>query len=243
MGGIYGIFRRDGAPIPLPALETMRAAMAQWGRDGGDLWRNGPAGLGQLRTFSTPEAPFESLPRIQDGIAFTAAGRVDNRDELIADLRLRISDWNTQYATRNMQSPIPDGDILFAAYLKWGEAAPQRIYGDWAFAAWHPAERELFLARDHFGNTALYYYAGPRVLAFASDRRALLALNLAPIEMDELYLAQVLVSWPAYHGERTIHTPIRRLPPAHCLTVTPERLDLRQYLHLENTPELRLPTR
>jgi asparagine synthase (glutamine-hydrolysing) len=81
------------------------------------------------------------------------------------------------------------------------------------------------------------------VFAFASDRRALLALNLAPLAMDELYLAQVLISWPAYHGERTIHTPIKRLPPAHTLTVTPDRLDVRQYWFLEQTPELRLKRR
>jgi len=221
----------------------MRAAMSYWGRDGGEQWHNGPTGLGQLRTFTTPEAPFENLPRFQDGIAFTAAGRVDNRDELIADLRLRISDWNTQYATRNTPSPIPDGDLLFRAYRKWNHDAPQHIYGDWSFAAWYPREQKLFLARDHFGNTSLYYYLDHRVLAFASDRQALLALNLAPVEMDELYLAQVLVSWFAYHGERTIHKPIKRLPPAHTLAVTPERGDLRQYWRLEDTPELQLPKR
>jgi asparagine synthase (glutamine-hydrolysing) len=239
MSGIYGIIRHDGAPVALPDLETMRAAMAHWSRDGGDLWYNGPSGLGQLRTFTTPEARFESLPRAENGIVFTAAGRVDNRDELIANLRLTVG----SFGATNHQSPIPDGDLLLAAYQKWGQSASERIYGDWAFAAWHPAERKLFLARDHFGNTSLYYYANPRVFAFASDRRALLALNLTPVEMDELYLAQILVSWFAYHGERTIHSSFKRLPPAHTLTITPERLDVRQYWYLEHTPELRLPKR
>lgn len=34
--------------------------------------------------------------------------------------------------------------------------------------------------------------------------------------------------------------PIRRLSPAHCLTVTPDRLDVRQFWRLEDTLELRL---
>ncbi|TRZ84074.1 asparagine synthetase B [bacterium] len=243
MSGIFGIFHRDGSPVAASTIETMRGAMHDWARDGGNVWLKGCAGLGQARTFATPEAQFEHLPYVdaQRGFVFTAVGRVDNRDELPADLRLLIDD--RQSTIGNNKSAITDGDLLFLAYRNWGEDGVKRIYGDWAFAAYHPAERKLFLARDHFGNTSLYYYADARVFAFASERRALLALNLAPMPMDELYLAQVLISWPAYHGERTILTPLKRLPPAHTLTVTPERLDVRQYWFLEHTPELSLKRR
>jgi len=256
MSSIFGIFHRDDRPVVPSALETMRQSMADWGRDGGGLWWEGPAGLGQALFFNTPEARYERLPRLDadGGIVLTAAARVDNREELIRDLRLEIDDWNARdqqslrsaldkSPTSNCQSSIPDGELVLRAYRRWGEDCVTRIYGDWAFAVWHPAERRLFLARDHLGNTALYYYADPRVFAFASSRQALLALNPAPSKMDELYLAQVLISWPAYHGERTIHTPLRRLPPAHCLTVTRDRLDMRQYWRLEDTPIRRLPRR
>ncbi|MBI5052733.1 MAG: asparagine synthetase B [Chloroflexi bacterium] len=240
MSGLFGIFHRDGSPVSPATLVTMRAAMAHWGRDGSDIWLDGCAGLGQARTFSTPEAQYEHLPRFDSsrGIAFTAAGRVDNREELIRDWGLEIGD-----SISNLQSPIPDGDFIFHAYLKWGEDCVKHIYGDWAFAAWHPNERKLFLARDHYGNTALYYYADSRLFAFASSPQALLALDLAPIEFDELYLAQVLVVWTAYHGERTIHKPIHRLPPAHTLTVTPQHLNTQQYWRLEDTPLPHLPKR
>ena len=225
-------------------VETMRAVMGDWGCDGGGVWRDGSAGLGQTLFLNTPEAHYERLPCIDaSGLVFTAAARVDNRSDLIADCGLQFADSNHQSITCNQQPVITDGELIFQAYRRWGENCVKRIYGDWAFAVWHPVERRLFLARDHFGNTALYYYADPRVFAFASERRALLALNLAPIEMDELYLAQVLISWIAYHGERTIHAPIKRLPPAHTLTATPDRLDVRQYWFLEQTPELRLKCR
>ncbi len=68
----------------------------------------------------------------------------------------------------------------------------------------------------------------------------MLKLNLSPVELDELYLAQILVSWPAYHGERTIHKQIKRLPPAHYVTVTQESVEVRQYWQVEDTPELLL---
>ena len=102
---------------------------------------------------------------------------------------------------------------------------------------------EAVYCEDHYGNTSLYYYVDTGVFAFASSYKALLALDLAPIEMDELYLAQVLVSWQAYHGERTIYNPIKLLPPSHCLTVTHDRMDVHRYWRLEDTTELRLPKR
>jgi asparagine synthase (glutamine-hydrolysing) len=234
MSGIFGIFQRDGLPVTPPALAAMRAAMVDWGSDGGNVWHDGSAGLGQTLFITTPEAQSERLPRIDasSGLAFTAAARVDNRRELISNLALD-----------GRSSVISDGELVLQAYRRWGEDCVARIYGDWSFAAWQSVERKLFLARDHFGNTALYYYADAHIFAFASTRQALLVLNLTPIELDELYLAQLLISWPAYHGERTIHKPIRRLPPAHCLTVTPIRLAVRQYWRLEDTPTLQLRCR
>ena len=235
MSGIFGIVRRDGEALEPSVLETMRRSTTDWGPDGSAVWRNGPAGLGQARLFSTPQARLERLPYVDPtrGIVFTAAARVDNREELGRLLGIPSPDHND----------LPDSEFLWRAYLRWGEQCPARIFGDWAFAAWHPAERKLFLARDHFGNTSLFYCANARVFAFASGRQPLLDLNLTPIELDELYLAQILVSWTAYHSERTIHKPIRRLPPAHTITVQPDRLEVRQYWRLEDTPELQLPSR
>jgi len=234
MSGIFGIYQREGSPAAPDALADMRSAMAHWGRDGSAVWQAGCAGLGQARTFCAPEAQFEHLPYFDDaqGLAFTAAARLDNRDELISIL-----------APQKSPATIPDSDLVVQAYLKWGSECVQHMYGDWSFAAWHPQERKLFLARDHFGNTALYYYADAQFFAFASERRALLALHLPPLEMDELYLAQVLTSWPAYHGERTIYRSIRRLPPAHTLSVTPEDQQPQLYWRMEDTPLLRLPRR
>jgi asparagine synthase (glutamine-hydrolysing) len=236
MNRIFGYLQRDSASVAPFTIETQRL-MDEWTLDGGDVLRNGPAAIGQMmRRFSAPDTVYTRISLSDaESILFVAAGRVDNRQELIAN----CGSWVAGYE----KSEIPDSEVIRLAYNKWGEDCPKRIYGDWSFAAWHPREYRLFLARDHFGNTSLYYYADQNKFAFASDRKTLLAMNLAPIKMDELYLAQVLVSWPAYHGERTIHTPIKRLPPAHCITITPERIDVRRYWRLEDTPELRLARR
>jgi asparagine synthase (glutamine-hydrolysing) len=235
MSGIFGVVQRKGAILAPTPLDRMRRSMANWAPDGGSTWNDRYAGLGQARLFSTPESHYDCLPRMDpaSGISFTAAARVDNREELGHLLDISLPE----------QAELPDTEFLFRAYLRWGQDCPRHVFGDWAFAAWHPMERKLFLARDHYGNTSLFYRADAQILAFASSPRALLDLNLAPAELDELHLAQVLVSWTACHGERTIHHSIRRLPPAHTLTVTPHAVNVSQYWRLEDTPALRLPRR
>jgi asparagine synthase (glutamine-hydrolysing) len=231
LSGIFGVARRDGGPLEDSSLERLRDVLPPWGPDGFGLWRDGSAGLGQARARSTPEAGTEQFPLDDSraGFAFTAAARLDNRDELLRE--------------HSLPGAASDEELVLACYRRWADRAPERLLGDWSFAAWHPSERRLFLARDHFGTGAIYYRAERDLLAFAPSQRALLAFAPAKAELDELYLAQYLISWTAYYGERTTHPAILRLPPAHTLTLTPERLSVRCYWRMEEVTPLRLRRR
>lgn len=208
----------------------MRSAMQEWGPDRNGTWHKGAAGLGSLTLFNTPEAVHEQLPlESPQGFVLTAEARLDNRDELCAELAIAAAD----------RGALPDGSLILRAYERWGEHTPQHLIGDWSFAAWHPEQKRLFLARDHFGNTSLYYYHDDRRFAFASSRRALLTLGI-PRRLNEFYLACVLVSWSAHHGSQTIELDMHRLPPAHTLKMQEGRLQIDQYWRLEDTPLLHL---
>ncbi len=229
MIGIFGIFNRNGAPVSPETVQTMRSAMAYWGPDGGDTWLEGCCGLGHLLLHNTPEARYEQLPRWIAGpdIAFTATARIDNRAELCRRFDIPA----------DAQPTTPDSELMLRAYLRWGEACADHLLGDWSFAVWQPEKRRLFLARDHHGNTALYTYADRDRFVFASTKKALLALAVVPKQLNELRLAQILVSWPG-DGVQTVHQGIERLPPAHTLTVTPQAAQKRRYWYLEDTPQL-----
>ena len=180
MSGIFGIFHRDGTPVERERLEAMREAMDYWGPDGFGLWdrrlcRSGAVAICQL---SGSEARKSPLADTESSVVFTAEGRVDNRADLGRDLGIPIGRFHE----------MPDSEFMRRAFLQWGENCAARIYGDWPFAAWHPKEYRLFWRGDHFGNTSLYYYADEKVFAFATSRNALLSLDLAPMELDELYL-------------------------------------------------------
>jgi asparagine synthase (glutamine-hydrolysing) len=229
VSAIYGLLRLDGAPVDDQDLATMAEAMAHWGPDGGGVWSDGPAGLGQLVLATAREAVHEAGPiAVAGGAAIvTAAARLDNHGDLCGELGL--------------ERDAADGRVVAAAYERWGGEAVRRLYGDWAFAAWHPCERRLVLARDHYGNTALYHHFDGTTFAFASSQHALLALPHVPRRLDELRLAQYLAAW-LDDGVGTLHAGIERLPPAHRLRVDRGRLTRDEYWRPEEAPAVRLPS-
>ncbi|MCA9945064.1 MAG: asparagine synthetase B [Ardenticatenaceae bacterium] len=232
MSGIFGIFHLDNSPVDDADLSKMAEAMGHWGPDGRSQIKSGPVGLGQLMLHNTPQAHLEQLPRTTaSGLLLTAEARLDNRPEL-------CQMFNIPHPDREQTT---DSQLIELAYEKWGEDCPDHLLGDWSFAIWNPQTRRLFLARDHQGNTAIYYYQDKMRFIFASSREALLALGV-PRRLNELYLAQVLISWSAHYGERSIDLDIFRLCSAHAMTITQEKTAVWRYWRLEDTPELHLPT-
>jgi asparagine synthase (glutamine-hydrolysing) len=211
---IFGIVNRDGTPLPATAS----------GRFGGRTVNDGTAALGESSERNCV------LFRDPAGNLFLAAGSVDNRRELAGELGLPLGNAG-------------DGELLWDAWRRWGDESPGHIQGRWIIAVWNPAERRLFVARDRAGNSVLYYHENPRFFAFSTSRRALMSLDLPKLEMDELLLAQLLVSWPSSTWGQTMHVQIRSLLPGHVLSVRAERVEVRRYWHLEATPELVLRRR
>lgn len=232
MNTILGLLNLDGAPASIEELDAMQAALAFWALDGAQAWRNGQVGLGCLQAGSTPQAAGERLPlyHAASGLALTAGARLDNRAELIERL-----DVEAIIPTR----PVTDVELILYAYLHWGEDCVSHLDGDWHFAVWDERQRRLFLARDHHGNTGLYYYHDAQRFYFASSKKALLAIDAIPKKPNLLRIAQLLTAWPG-DGVQTGYERIFRLPPAHCMGVSPGGVNIRRYWFPENVSELHL---
>ena len=174
---------------------------------------------GEFTTFGGPISTHN-----ESGTVCVGSARIDNRGELITQLAL------TSQAT--------DLELLHHAYLKWHDDCAERIFGDWSFAVWDRESRELFVARDHFGFTSIFYYLDDDQFAFASDLGVLLEMGLVAPSVNELFIAHRLTSWPQTDGGITAYNDVHRLPPAHLMTVNPTTVSIRQYWYLERTPEL-----
>lgn len=233
MSGIFGIFRFDDAPVLRSDLEGMSEAMAFYGSDGGGIWQEGGSGarvgLGSRLRHVTPEDIFDSQPRIAQGRVLVSTGRLDNREELAEALGLSARE----------AAQMPDSALILAANQKWGEACVDHLVGDWSFAAWDSLEQRLLVARDHHGNTGLYWHQDGHRLVFATSLKALLALANTPKNPDLLKLAQILTAWSG-DGIRTSYEGIQSLPPAHLLKVSRRGHEPRRYWFPESAEPLRL---
>ncbi|MBD0318781.1 MAG: asparagine synthetase B, partial [Gemmatimonadetes bacterium] len=230
MSAIFGFAHLDGEPALADSLPAMDAALASWGPDGRGAWRDGPCALGHRLLHNTPESLAERMPLAgRGGVVLVAAARLDDRDGLFHALGV----------PHEARAAMPDGELVLRAYERWGEECPSRLLGDWALAAWDPERRRLFVARDQYGQTALYYHASPRFFAFASGHAALFALPRVPRRLNELHLAEVFFGWPG-DGTATLWEEVKRLPPAHCLTVSEAGLAVREYWRPQDAPQIRL---
>jgi asparagine synthase (glutamine-hydrolysing) len=231
VSGICGIVRLDGRPAQ--GLDGMLAFLQRRGPDGTRAYQNGPVALGHTLLATTPEALHEALPWTHEGTGctITADARLDNRDELIAALGLPA-----------VGRVVGDGEIILEAYLRWGEGCPGRLLGDWAFAIWDPRERRLLAARDQMGLRRLAYAHVPgRILAFATEPRAVRAAPDVPQVLDEGKIADFLEdARDEIDAVSTLYAAVRRVPPAHLLTVGPDGIAIRRYWSLEPRPPLRL---
>ena len=229
MSGIVGIYYLDGRPVEREHLGRMVDILAHRGPDGADVWCEGSVGLGHRMLWTTPESLLEKLPFANRGNVITADARIDNRDELISALSL----------DDRPAEKITDSQLILAAYEKWGESCPEHLLGDFAFAIWDGRKQILFCARDHFGVKPFYYYSSKQAFVFASEIKALLCLPEVPRQINEVRIADYLVSM--FHDTAiTSYLDIFRLPPAHRMTVSRKGIQLQSYWSLDPSRELRL---
>ncbi len=232
MSAIFGILSLDGAPTDQETLRRLGGALAHRGEGPPRQWVDADAALGCCHLPTTPEAVGEAMPFVHaaSGVVVTADVRLDNREDLIAALGLDALPG----------VPLTDGALLAEAYLRWGEACPERLRGDFAFALWDPRHRRFFAARDHFGVKPFYYVAEPRRFAFATEPRALLGLPGVSQEVDLTTLAVSLANL-SDGSDRTFHRAVRSLRHAETLVVTPDGLRTHRYYRPD--PERRLVLR
>ncbi|MEA2338528.1 MAG: hypothetical protein QOE82_2535, partial [Thermoanaerobaculia bacterium] len=201
MSGFGGVIRLDERPLAEADARRMRDAIEHRGGDGSGSWSDSRATLLHAMLQTTPESVDEPQPHREGDLVITADLRIDNRAELGFD------------------EAIGDAALVLAAYRRWGSECVRHLEGDFAFAIWDSRERALFCARDPFGVKPFVYSHLPgKLFAFASEVRALLALEEMPRQVDEKRIADYL----SIHFDdvaRTFFRAIQRLPGGCTLTL------------------------
>ncbi len=226
-----GIYFRDSRTADPSLLKFMMKALGHRGPDDSHFWNEGPAGLGHVMLWTTPESLHEKLPLADEssGTVITADARIDNRDDLIVAL------WGSGEPAKS----ISDSQIILGAYQKWGERCPERLVGDFAFCIVDRRCHMVFCARDASGDRPFYYYLSDKIFLFGSEIQALFALPEVPKQLNETMVGDYLIGM--FDDQViTFYKEIRRLPPGHSITIGPDWRRIQCYWSLDPGKELRL---
>ncbi len=170
---------------------------------------DGVLALGRNLFATLPEDRHDRGPQTRSHFRLVADVRLDNRPELARRLGLPAAEHRQ----------VSDAALLFEALLTWGAAAVDYLTGEYAFAFWDAASRELLLGRDLLGLRPLCYHRGPNFFAFASMPSGLHALQQVPNELNTEFLRESLALLPR-SGSGTAFKHVERVEPAHLLRVT-----------------------
>jgi len=220
MSGIVGIVQQSG-PVDRKLLTEMTDYLAFRGPDAQKTWCDGTVGFGHALLSTSRGAEKELQPASLDGeVWITADARLDARAELIAELEAKGCP-KLNGATH--------AQLILHAHQVWGDECVAHLLGDFVFAIWDGRRRKLFCARDHLGIKPFYYAHLTDSLAFSNTLNCLRFHPGVSDQLNELAIADFLLFEANQDVATTAFANIRRLPPAHTLTLSEGVLRIARY--------------
>lgn len=235
MSGICGIVSFGSHDVPKAHLDLMVQAARFRAVDGCHTWSGNGAALAQLAHFLTPQSAqgsyphSEPIPESVHTLHLVANARIDNRDELLAELQRKGI----------LRSDDPtDEELILGAYRQWGDRCGSRLIGDFAFAVWDTERRRLFAARDPMGMRTLYVRREPGRLIFASEAQQIVRLPGVPRRLFEPAVAGHLAG-PYGRNDWSFYEGVEQLSPGHSLAADASGVRTWRFWDVDPSNELR----
>jgi asparagine synthase (glutamine-hydrolysing) len=199
----FGRWNFDGqAPAP-EYIEKVGSALAPYGPDANERYSKDGVSILYRAFHTTNESRREVQPHVSpSGVTITWDGVLDNRKELISDLRNFLTLDST------------DLSIVAAAYEKWGDECLGKLIGDWALSVWNPRDRTLLLAKDPIGTHQLYYSIEKDHVVWCTVLDPLVRFAGKTFTICDEYIAGwfLVPAFPAAH--LTPYVGIHNVPPS-----------------------------
>jgi asparagine synthase (glutamine-hydrolysing) len=235
MSGFFGVFCSHGEEVSADLLRRAEARLQF--RKPDEIFTKTDRGLGtcfaRMDVATGRQAEMQPV-WLGDRYALLGDVRLDAREELSEALQRR-----EKFTARQ----TTDEELLLRAWATWGEAALEKLLGDFSFALWDRAEQVLWCARDFVGARPFFYAAFPGGVAFSNTLQCVREVREIGDDVDEIFIADMLLRGTSSVGARTVWRDIRRLKPGYRLRVTERGVDTKRFLTLpiEKPLELRDP--
>jgi asparagine synthase (glutamine-hydrolysing) len=126
-----------------------------------------------------------------------------------------------------------DTEVLLKSYIYFGKNVCKYLNGIFGFAIWDAKNKELFLARDHFGIKPLYYTIRNENFIFASEIKAILRHPDVRAAINEEGICELFGIGPAHSPGKTPFKDIYEVKPAHYIVLNEDEFYSCEYWKLE----------
>ncbi len=224
MCGIAGIYQLDGKPVSASILQDMCDVIKHRGPDGEGQYLDGPVGLGhrRLRIIDLSEAGKQPMSNEDGTVWITFNGEIYNFLELRADLLRK----GHQFSSKT------DTEVMIHLYEEQGPAFLGYLRGMFSLALWDSKKQQLLLARDRLGIKPLVYALDGQKLIFASEIKSLLRYPDVDRTLDYEAIGDYF-TYAYIPDPKTIYRSVRKLPPAHYMTVDSQGVHIVRYWTLQ----------
>ena len=229
MSAFAVIYERSNTPVQAGVLERVMERLKHRGPDGRDAALAGHIAMGHWHFWTTPEEVEERQPLQLSGLPFKIVldGRLDNRPELISDLKLDSTQGKL----------LSDAVLILHAYDRWGENCFEHFVGEYALVLLDQQRDELICARDALGDRTLFYATNGTRMVIASEPWAVAGADNSRIELNESTVAHFF-SRKAIEDGQTFFRGIYELPPAHVMVSNASGDRHRRYWHPDSSKQL-----
>jgi asparagine synthase (glutamine-hydrolysing) len=256
MCGIFGTWHIDGKQVDLIKTRRVTTLLQHRGPDDeGYLFINTKSGRWEARRGKDTMLGLQ-MPHVEEGLKYSYNMALGFRRLSIIDLSFgghqpMSSEDGSLWIVFNGEiynyleirkelelvgycfKTQTDTEVILYAYEEWGTDCLNRFNGMWAFCIWDSKKKRIFCARDRAGIKPFYYTFSAQKFVFASEIKALLALDETPPEPNDQIVADYLFSGFLDHTEETFFKNIYQLRPGEYLLIEGERLNLRPYWDIE----------
>lgn len=157
-------------------------------------------------------------------------GQIHNRASLAEKLGIAVIEHTLPSAT----------ELILAAYRSWGEDCGRHLLGEFVFAIVDTAVPQIFCVRDAIGIKPFFYFLDGNEFVCGNDVRQVADCEAVPERLCDEAVAIYLRRGELYHPELTFYEAIRKLPPAHTITVGRALVKKQKYWNLNDCPPIEL---
>jgi len=215
MCGIAGIVAKGG--VELQSLKKMSDSISHRGPDGEGQWinENRTAGLAhrRLSIIDLSSAGSQPMFSADNKYAIIFNGEIYN----YLELKEALINEGVSFSSHS------DTEVLLNLYIHKGADCLNEVDGMFAFAIWDENKKQLFCARDRFGEKPFYYHYIPgKHFIFSSEIKAIHAcgieLSFHPHRIGWYLNDKYALSNPVKQDE-TFYQEISKLEAGYRLTI------------------------